>query len=150
MAGVEFNYTIKDTSPSIQEALKKIENFNARAMFDDVGEYMVSTTVDRFARAQDKDGNDWIPSQSAINEGRNTLTKGGHLRDSYTYLTYIDGTGVVHGSGMEKYAAIHEFGGDAGINHSVHLPARPVLGLNSNNEDDIDAICERFIREALQ
>ena len=33
-----------------------------------------------------------------------------------------------------RYAAIHQFGGLAGRNHSVKIPARPFLPINANDE----------------
>lgn len=66
---------------------------------------------------------------------------------------YDDNSAVV---GTNKvYAAIHQFGGDAGRNKKVKIPARPYLKITDNNQKEIideimnyltwDVICSTWI-----
>lgn len=46
-----------------------------------------------------------------------------------------------------EYAAIHQFGGKAGRNRSVDIPARPYLGLSDDSAAEILVIAERYLAE---
>lgn len=147
MSGVRLEYSIDNSKPLAM--LQRLEDFNARAMFDDIGGYLDSEVTNRFIEGKDPDGNLWEPSQRALNEGGSTLVDHGHLRDSITHLVFLDGSGVEHGSD-EVYAAIQHFGGEAGRNHSVTLPSRKYVGINDDDEVEIDNIVEDHYRRALQ
>lgn len=43
------------------------------------------------------------------------------------------------------YAAIHQFGGPAGRNRSIEIPARPTLGLAEQSVDEILDIAGRYL-----
>jgi phage virion morphogenesis protein len=55
-------------------------------------------------------------------------------------VTEFDATSAQVGTN-KIYAAIHQFGGKAGRNRSVDIPARPFLAIG---EQDIEAIIDRF------
>lgn len=97
-----------------------------------IGEYLLGEVQDRLDGQRLVDGTPMPQSKAAIKRGRKTLIDHHNLYDSYTpYQLTRDGVEV----GSNKiYAAIHHFGGDAGRNHSVHLPARPVLGATDADE----------------
>ncbi len=46
-----------------------------------------------------------------------------------------------------RYAAIHQFGGDAGRNKKVKIPARPFMELTQEEEDEIADIIKEALRE---
>lgn len=146
MSGIRLEYSIDDQIA--QAALEKLSHFNKQAMFEEIGAYLDSSVEIRFKDGIDPDGNQWQPSQRALNEGDNTLVDFGHLRDSITHAVFLDGSGVEHGSDM-VYSAIHQFGGKAGRNHSVELVARPFIGINADDEDEIKGIRDDFLHEAL-
>lgn len=58
----------------------------------------------------------------------------GHLVSSVN--TYYDENSVIIGSNLE-YAAIHQLGGDTGINKQVSIPARPYLLLKDEDFKEI-------------
>lgn len=147
MSGVRLEYSIDNSKPLAM--LQRLEDFNARAMFDDIGGYLDSEVTNRFVEGKDPDGNLWEQSERAKNEGGSTLVDYGHLRDSITHFVFLDGSGLEQGTDM-VYAAIHQFGGEAGRNHSVTLPARPYIGINDDDEVEIDNIVEDHYRRALQ
>ena len=115
-----------------------------RATFDRIGSYLVAATLDRFDREQGPDGKPWQKSVRALADGGLTLTDTGGLRGSITHNVAGDGRAVDVGSNL-VYAAIHQFGGQAGRNKSVTLPARPYLGIDARDRDAI----VRIVRGAL-
>jgi len=171
MSGVRLDYSINDSKPLAM--LQRLENFNARAMFDDIGGYLDSEVANRFVEGKDPDGNTWEPLSDATLFARiggaksrkkrggtrigairklagiSTLINRGNLRDSITHNTFIDGSGVEHGSN-KVYAAIHQFGGQAGRGKSVTIPARPFLGINGGDESMIDNIVEDHLRMTIR
>ena len=48
------------------------------------------------------------------------------------------------------YAAIHQFGGEAGRNHAVTIPARPYLGLSETGKLEIFDIISDHLEHALK
>jgi phage virion morphogenesis protein len=119
-----------------------------------------ATTRLRFRTETGPDGQRWKPSLRVQLYGGRTLTKDGHLSGS---------TSANHGKdfaewGMNRvYAAIHQFGGvirprSGGslrfrlangafvFAKSVTIPARPSLGVNDDDADDILDVLERRIR----
>ena len=118
-----------------------------REAFDRIGSYLVTATLERFDRETGPDGKPWQKSARALATGGLTLTDTGGLRDSITHNVAGDGRGVEVGSNL-VYAAIHQFGGQAGRGRSVTLPARPYLGIDTRDADAIFRIVARAIARA--
>jgi phage virion morphogenesis protein len=144
MSGVRLDYKIDDRE--ILRALKRMDDFNATEMFEEIGAYLDSAVLQRFEDGAGPDGIKWEESERAKNEAGKTLIDFGHLRDSITHIA--SSTGVEHGSNM-IYAAIHQFGGKTGRNKSVTMIARPFIGLNADDEDEINAIVRDFVSEVM-
>jgi len=164
MAGVELTLTLDDGH--LHQMLASLKDFNRRAMMGEMGEYLVSRVVSRLESQTDVRGKALEPSRRAQADGGKTLIDKGQLRDSYTYQVFADGSGVEVGSDL-IYAAIHHFGGETGRrrsraslrsrhtahpvhNHAVTLPARPVLGINEDDEQEIDVIVFNAIQRQLE
>lgn len=132
---------------------------------DEIGATVADHARDRFERQQDPDGRPWKPHAPATilrrllrGGGRRTGRTGrpgfnpqilldtGRLRDSITHRAARDsvtiGTNVV-------YAAIHQLGGQAGRGRKVTIPARPFLGLDDADREDIPAILRRHLLRGL-
>ncbi|MEC8325912.1 MAG: phage virion morphogenesis protein [Pseudomonadota bacterium] len=109
---------------------------------DEIGAFLDADVLTRFTKEQAPDGTKWIQSDAARDEGRLTLTDKRHLADSVSHEAV--GNQLIHGLG-EDYAAIHHFGGKTGRNHAVTLPARPILGVEQEHEDEINAIIGDFL-----
>ena len=116
-------------------------------VFDEIGSSIANSVLDRFERQHGPDGAPWTPSLRAQTENGQTLTDSAHLRQSITWA--VTGDGVEIGTN-KVYAAIHQFGGQAGRGQSVTLPARPFLGLSDDDRDEIAAIIEDYIAEAMR
>ncbi len=109
---------------------------NPRRAMDQIGSHLAAATIRRFQIETAPDGKPWQKSLRALADGGQTLTDKGHLRRSITHRVAADGRSVDVGSNL-VYAAIHQFGGQAGRGRSVTLPARPYLGIDGRSEDAI-------------
>ena len=114
----------------------------------EIGARLVASTIDRFERERDPDGTPWLPSQRALAEHGQTLTDTGRLKASIAYLV-LDREELLVGTNV-TYAAIHQFGGQAGRAKKTTLPARPYLGIDSADGRAITRIVSRAIERALR
>lgn len=133
-------------------------------VLDEVGEAVVSLTMRRFEEGKGPDGDEWQPSARAAAEGGQTLVERGILRDSITYARLAGVGGVEVGTNV-LYGAIHQFGGRVeaktgkGLRFrvagawvrkaAVTIPARPYLGLSDDDEADLVAIVDDWMRHEL-
>lgn len=147
MSGVRLEYSLDLRAP--ERMLARLSAFDRRALSDELGDLLVSSTTQRFRDGVDPEGNPWEPSERAEAEGGKTLVDRGHLRDSITYHVFLDGSGLELGSDMVS-AAIHQFGGEAGRNYATELPPRSFLGISEDDEADIDDVLEAHQRRALE
>jgi len=144
MSGIKLEYKIDDRE--VMRAMKNIENFNSYEMFDEIGSYLDSSVTQRFKEGVDPEGVPWIESERAKQEGGKTLVNKTHLRDSITHIPSDDS--VEHGSDM-IYAAIHQFGGETGRNSATTIEQRAFIGINDDDEDEINGIVKDFLNEVL-
>ncbi|MCB2186946.1 MAG: phage virion morphogenesis protein [Deltaproteobacteria bacterium] len=123
----ELERVLKDTGPLLQE----------------VGEIARSQALDAFEAQASPAGEAWQPSRRAEAEGGQTLLDTGLLRGSL--FVELAGDEVWVGSNR-LYAAIHQFGGQAGRGRKVTIPARPYMP----DEDSLDlAAIEDAARDYL-
>lgn len=139
-----------EPSVRIDRRLAELRNEVASAfpaLLDAVGAEIASQTQRRIREERTgPDGEKWPPwSKRYAGErkgrGGDLLFRDGHLDDSIQHFVRHGSDEVVVGSTM-VYAATHQFGApDRGI------PARPFLGLSPANEDDLEAIIEKWMEE---
>lgn len=152
MTGLTYEVDIDDVELGLflKSKLAKLENL--RPFYVNVGEHLLNSVEDRFDTQTDPDGNAWKPLAPATVASRlrrygnaelTILRASGRLAGSFSYAATRQqvavGTPVV-------YAAIQHHGGQAGRNRSVTIPARPVLGLTSNDRTAIAEMAEDFLR----
>lgn len=137
---------------------------NLFAPLDEIGGYLVSATVRRFETETGPDGAKWKPSFRAQHAGGQTLSDTGRLKGSIHHQVgsnYVDvGTNVLYAAVHQMGATIRAKGGGKltfnipGIGwrsaESVTIPARPFLGVDSDDRMEIQAIVTDFVREAFQ
>lgn len=161
MSGISLTYDINLELP--QRLLRQLEHAQTSELMEGIGHYVVQATQLNFDNEQTPDGEPWEPSYRAKNNRGKTLTGDTErLRDSYTHNVLSD-TQVEIGSNM-LYAAIHHDGGtitgkdgnlkfkigNQWINKkSVEMPARPALGINADDEDEIQALTTDFLQDLL-
>ncbi|MDE0203980.1 MAG: phage virion morphogenesis protein [Rhodospirillaceae bacterium] len=114
------------------------------AVMDQIGRYLVASTLRRFERERAPDGSPWLKSARALAEGGRTLTDTGRLRGSIAHTVTEGGRAVEVGSDV-LYAAIHQLGGRAGRGRRVTLPARPYLGIDEDDRANILRIVARAL-----
>lgn len=142
-------------------------------MLAEIGEALVETTKQRFDTSTGPDGSSWdanspqtvlswmgtksgaIGRHGGLTEkgaryagARKPLVATGALRDSFRYRiegnTLLVGTDW-HAVDIKSGAAIHQFGGQAGRGGKVTIPARPFLGISSEDR----ALIERIVLSYL-
>lgn len=106
----------------------------------DYSEYMLGETMERFEKEEAPDGSGWQVLSDKTKELREKRGKSGKklqqdgiLKNSIQREHDMNSAGLA--STNVEYAAIQNFGGKAGRNHKVDIPAREYLGFN---EDDIE------------
>ncbi|MGE4296939.1 MAG: phage virion morphogenesis protein [Desulfovibrionaceae bacterium] len=93
---------------------------------------------------------EWSTRYAATRHGGHSLLMGeGHLEDDITFDAHADG--VTWGANL-VYAAVHQAGADfstiKGRRH-VKIPARPYLGLSSENEADMQAVVDDWTQNVM-
>ncbi len=135
-------------------------------LLEGMGLYLESTTIERFETSTAPDGTAWKPSLRVRLEGGKTLVKSGSsgLRGSITSRASSRSVEV----GTNKiYAGIHQFGGiirpknakflafglpgGLGLRRvkEVEMPARPFLGLSTEDESELFAQVADYSRAAM-
>lgn len=144
MAGVDLTLTFEDGELRhvIGEARARVSDF--LPAMDEIGSYLEDRTLERFERGEAPDGTPWLPSQRALDENGKTLIDKGLLMASINYEARPDAVTV--GSNV-IYAAIHQFGGETGRNRAVDMPARPYLGVNDADLDEIELIVADYVSD---
>ena len=144
-------------------ALNKISNAKMRAeIMDEIGSYGVSSTQQRFLDEQSPDGENWVQSFRAKQDGGSTLRDNSYLFQSLSHIFSSDSAAW----GSNKiYAAIQHFGGvikakkakalrfsmggNVYTKKQVTIPANPYLGINDDDRSNIEAIVQDGILGGL-
>lgn len=123
---------------------------------------MEAWTVGRFEREVAPDGAPWQPSRRALEEGGQTLTDRGLLRQSIsrasTPRTAEAGTNLIYGGVHQEGAVIRpvnaralifQVGGQTVSAQEVTIPARPYLGIGDDDERELGAIVGDFLNSGI-
>ncbi len=146
-AGVRIDLTVDDREirASLDRLLKRLAD--PLPVLEEIGQGLITSTIDRFERERGPDKVSWKKSARAKKQGGQTLTDTGRLRASITGNVRSDGIEI--GTNV-VYAAIHQFGGEAGPRkRRVTLPARPYLGVDDEDRRMILRVVQRAIERAV-
>ena len=160
MAGARI--TVEFDDAEVRRALDRLLNAGAdlRPVMEDIGEYLLRTTRDRFDAEEGPDGTPWAPLSATTrrrkrkNAGK-ILTEEGRLRGNLAYEADSDSVTVGTPS---IYGGVHQFGAEKGAFGRTSkggpipwgdIPARPFLGLSDADEDEIVALIADYLRDAL-
>ncbi|WP_153114615.1 phage virion morphogenesis protein [Rhodocyclus tenuis] len=152
---------IKIEDGQINGALRRLIALgrDASPAMRDIAAIGENSTRARFRSQTGPDGVKWQPSLRAQLAGGRTLTKDGHLSGS---INGRAGADFAEWGVNRIYAAIHQFGGTIraksggalkfrlpgggfAVVKAVKMPARPFLGVNADDRDDIlDALARRI------
>lgn len=133
-------------------------------LMEQIGAYGEESTVNRFETQRGPDGETWTPSLRVRMNGGQTLVDTARLHGSITWAAGSDhaewGTNLIYARTHQGGATIRAKGGGRlaftipGLGfrspEEVVIPARPFLGIDAEDEDEIDAIVHDYIAEALQ
>lgn len=141
---------IRIDNAELQKVLAKLisKTQNLRPLMKNIAGIMADSVEENF----DKEGrpDKWTPlAKSTIKQrtkkgywpGR-ILQMRGELASSIT--NYYDDTSAIVGTN-KVYAAIHQFGGNAGRNKKVKIPARPYLKLTEKEFTQIENEVKNYI-----
>lgn len=141
--------------PQLAERVARLGRADRSALLDDLGAEVASQTQRRIS--EEKRGPDgerwpaWSASYARTRHGNQSLlVASGNLLDTITHV--VSGERVEIGSNL-VYAAAHQFGLDSSVVSSrrrVSIPARPYLGLSGNNEADLEALTDDYLRRTLE
>lgn len=124
---------------------------NPDPALDEIGAMLVTETQHRFEEEKDPDGHKWDRLAAATiavrGSGAKILRHRANLYDSVTHA--VDSRVDVRVGTNKKYARIHQFGGPAGLGHSVEIPARPYLGISDEGAKEVEAILRDHIASAV-
>lgn len=157
-------FQIEVTDASLLAALRALSGAIAdpSPIMRDIAALGESTTRLRFRTQTGPDGKPWKPSLRAQITGGRTLTQDGHLAAS---ISARSGRDWAEWGANRIYAAIHQFGGIIRAKNakalrfalagggfatvqSVKIPARPFLGLSTDDVTDIVEIIQRRLAAA--
>ena len=168
MAGLRMELAgSEDALGALGEAAGRLES--PRPLYDEIGAALVVSTQARFETEQDPEGNPWAQSLRARLEGGRTLTDTARLVGSLTHEATDAGLAV--GTNV-IYAAIHQLGGvikaktpissfkEGGLRFrgagggwvrkdQVTIPQRAFLGLDDDDEAEIEAISGAYLLKPL-
>lgn len=155
------NFTIEVNDAALKAVLQRLSNLDQgplNAVLFDIGEGIVSRTKQRFITSTAPDGTPWTPlAQATYNAlanrlGKSNFQKNGRLnskgasklankkiligesKDLSRQFHIQSGNNSVTIGNTMIYAAIHQFGGQAGRNRKVTIPARPFLPVTKNGQ----------------
>jgi phage virion morphogenesis protein len=164
MNGVTFSLTLDDAV--VDAALARLDDGTAtlQPLMDQIGSYLQMTADRRFELETGPDGKAWLKSQRARLEEGQTLTDSARLRQSITH--HATGEAVEVGTNV-IYAAIHQFGGRIVPKNgralrfpvpggewvtvaAVDIPARPYLGLDNADREEIPALVREYLADLAE
>lgn len=150
----DFQVEVEISSPALLAMLQRLEAFgeDQRVVMDDLAEGLLNRTQDRFDTQTSPDGDTWAELTGAYKARK--LRKGypetllvmeGRLRNELRPESGRDFAAVM--TAALPYAAIHQFGGKAGMaTGPAAIPARPYMGASP---DDM-AWIERTVAEHIE
>lgn len=172
MAGAFLEFRLNDDA--LMQRIERLEEgvADAQPLLRQIGAYGVRSTQERFISETGPDGSRWAawnPAYAELRGPGSILTRSGALLNS---LNARAGLNEVSWGSPMIYAAVHQFGatikpknatalafqlgGGRGLApvfwvrvKSVTIPARPYLGINADDREEIVALTGDYIRELL-
>jgi len=148
---------------AVERRLERLAKVNFTAIHREIGEYILGTVHDRFKKGEGPDGKKWPESYRAKEEGGQTLVDTRHFENSFSYRESPDRVDVgtnwpyakVHQQGMtikakRRRALKFKVGDQFVVKRAVKIPARPVLGLNDDDQKEIREIVAEAIGRVIK
>lgn len=143
---IEVKIENKEVEKALLEIAKRTENL--RPLMKNIAGILAYSTEENFKNEGRPDK--WADLADITKKKREKINKWpgqilqveGQLASSVN--TQYDNNSAVIGSNKE-YAAIHQFGGNAGRNKKVKIPARPYLQLTDEDFEEIMYECRKYL-----
>lgn len=137
----------------LAKRLERLRHLDTRGLMDEVGAAVESQTRRRISDEKESpEGGPWQVWSERYQRTRkgdkSLLMDSGDLHDLLTHNP-LGGDAVEVGSDR-IYAAIHQFGGQAGRRGSATIPARPYLGLSEGNLDDLARLVDDWADRQME
>ena len=155
MAGAMLDVVINDSAVgrALEELVGRLGDLTTP--YNDIAEYLHQSTDDRFRQKVAPDGSPWAPLSAvtlARKKGTGILREKGTLQD--TLRKQITRNELAFGTDR-PYGAVHQFGQKKGASGSSggrpipwgDIPARPYLGLSSDDETEVFLIIHDYLAE---
>ncbi|MFK3859296.1 phage virion morphogenesis protein [Pseudoalteromonas rhizosphaerae] len=149
MAGARIDISTKGATAVSDVLTQLVKNLdNLAPALGNVGEHLMLTHRDHFDEQHSPDGDPWQPLSPdyAKRKKKNKdkiLRLNDILRDTFAYN--VGDESLEFGTNME-YGAIHQFGGTSDmIPRLAAIPARPFLGLSTDDEKEVIEIMSAFV-----
>ena len=135
----------------LQEMLREMSGhvLDMKPIMRNFGQYMILQTEERFEREETPEGTRWLPLSQVTIEMKNRggdidkiLHAQGNLLHSIVPRALKDGVKI---STKREYAAIHQFGGQAGRGRKVKIPQRKFLGFNNADLEEFKQTVKDWI-----
>lgn len=157
MAGAMLDVTLdlSQVGIALEELSRRFGNLTTP--FNDIAEYLHQSTDDRFRQKVAPDGSPWAPLSAvtlARKKGTGILREKGTLQDTLRHQ--VTSTELAFGTDR-PYGAVHQFGQKKGASGSSKgrpipwgdIPARPYLGLSSDDETEVVLIIHDYLSEPV-
>lgn len=141
MTGISLSVTIAVDRDRLSELAARMAD--RTGFHRAIGEHLHNKLVDRFADERAPDGTPWQPLSPVTIAAREQARPGAPitiLRVSGVFLGSFNVRADAHEARLGSaavQAAIQHFGGKAGRGLKVTIPARPILGLEPDDPDEI-------------
>ena len=142
----EITLSIEELQGKLERLSKALEN--KTPLLRRIANTLQNVTEESFDKQASPFGEKWKPNAPKTlqkKRGNKILIQSGLLSQSFTQK--VTGTSAQVGTNKE-YAAIHQFGGKAGRNRKVIIPARPFMPIKNNGEIPKD-LGERLENEVV-
>ena len=142
----EIILSIEELQGKLEKLSKALEN--KTPLLRRVANTLQNVTEESFDKQASPFGEKWKPNAPKTlqkKRGNKILIQSGLLSQSFTQK--VTGSSAQVGTNKE-YAAIHQFGGKAGRNKRVTIPARPFMPIKNNGEIPKD-LGERLENEVV-
>lgn len=138
-----FTVTVDDAE--VRKALQRLSAAAAdpRPALEAVGDKLYEITRNTFGASTDPWGRAWRPTKA----GNRPLIGAGRFLSGPSLFHRVEGNAVTVGSSA-IYAAIHQFGGQAGRGKKVTIPARPFLPITQSGE--LAPVAQRAVVEIVE
>lgn len=128
----EITLSIEELQGKLERLSKALEN--KTPLLRRIANTLQNVTEESFDKQASPFGEKWKPNAPKTlqkKRGNKILIQSGLLSQSFTQK--VTGTSAQVGTNKE-YAAIHQFGGKAGRNRKVIIPARPFMPIKANGD----------------